>query len=342
MSFKKPAVRNLDSIFDALDVNHNGRIDGLTLLGGLAATSSGSEEARTRFLFELCDFNMNGNLNSNEMILMIQCACEGILRLLQVPVIMSGNKEEENPFVVLVAEAFERMDSDRSGTLGYNEFVEWARSNREIMNRLRTFNEKVVKIAESQPVCETAPPLPQEEATVSSSDYENECQLHPELPSYYYNPKSPLDEVRQQSEDESAYNWRTSMIDPYLGGSKEERDRILSIEAPSCNLDLEWVYGYRSFDCRNNIRYIKNGKKLVYFAGTLGIVYSIQTHRQSFYSQHTGDIISMATHPTKQNIVVTGQTGDNPAIHIWEADKLTNISTIFGYHKVWRCFLLYP
>ena len=36
-------------------------------------------------------------------------------------------------------------------------------------------------------------------------------------------------------------------------------------------LDLQWVYGYRGFDCRNNLHMTENGD-VVYPAAALGIV----------------------------------------------------------------------
>lgn len=41
---------------------------------------------------------------------------------------------------------------------------------------------------------------------------------------------------------------------------------------PSTNLDLDYIYGFRSFDTRNNIKFIKN--ELVYFTAAVGIVYN--------------------------------------------------------------------
>ena len=37
--------------------------------------------------------------------------------------------------------------------------------------------------------------------------------------------------------------------------------------APDATLDLEYVYGFRSHDCRNNLRYTANGKLAYNTAG---------------------------------------------------------------------------
>ncbi|OWK09331.1 EML5 [Cervus elaphus hippelaphus] len=60
--------------------------------------------------------------------------------------------------------------------------------------------------------------------------------------------------------------------------------------APSCHLRLEWVYGYRGHQCRNNLYYTA-AKEIVYFVAGVGVVYSPREHRQKFYRGHSDDII---------------------------------------------------
>jgi len=50
--------------------------------------------------------------------------------------------------------------------------------------------------------------------------------------------------------------------------------------------------------------------------------------------KHTDDIISMAVHhgPTR-DIVASGQIGENPTIHIWDAKTMKTISILSGKHK---------
>jgi len=43
-------------------------------------------------------------------------------------------------------------------------------------------------------------------------------------------------------------------------------------EAPDCDLELEFVYGYRCHDTRNNVGYTVDGK-LVFHAAAVGIVH---------------------------------------------------------------------
>jgi len=62
---------------------------------------------------------------------------------------------------------------------------------------------------------------------------------------------------------------------PWLGAIKEptsfkEPDRNHD-KAPKANLELEYCFGYRAKDCRNNLRYLADGK-VVYNAAGLGVV----------------------------------------------------------------------
>ncbi|CAK6978239.1 PREDICTED: echinoderm microtubule-associated protein-like 6, partial [Scomber scombrus] len=60
--------------------------------------------------------------------------------------------------------------------------------------------------------------------------------------------------------------------------------------APGCRLRLDWVYGYRGHQCRNNLYYTA-GKELVYFVAGVGVVYNTREHSQRFYLGHNDDII---------------------------------------------------
>ena len=60
--------------------------------------------------------------------------------------------------------------------------------------------------------------------------------------------------------------------------------------APQSQLRLEWVYGYRGHQCRNNLFYTVN-KEVVYFVAGVGIVYNHKEHTQRFFLGHTDDII---------------------------------------------------
>lgn len=61
---------------------------------------------------------------------------------------------------------------------------------------------------------------------------------------------------------------------------------------------MEFIHGYRGFDTRNNLHYLPEGD-IVYHAAGAGIVLSTANGVQSFYLEHTDDIICLAVneHP---------------------------------------------
>ena len=53
---------------------------------------------------------------------------------------------------------------------------------------------------------------------------------------------------------------------------------------PSSSLSLDWVHGYRGFDCRNNIFYLNNdGSNFLFHAASLSIVQDTVKHKQFFF-----------------------------------------------------------
>jgi WD40 repeat protein len=103
--------------------------------------------------------------------------------------------------------------------------------------------------------------------------------------------------------------------------------------APKASLRLEWVYGYRSANCRSNIHLTESGE-LVYFSAAVAIVQSINDKdnpRQRFFLGHDGDIISSCLHPDK-TIVATGQMGKNAQICIWNTQGIMKLESLLQGH----------
>lgn len=60
--------------------------------------------------------------------------------------------------------------------------------------------------------------------------------------------------------------------------------------APPSQLRLEWVYGYRGNQARNNLVYNASGE-VVYFVAGVGIVHNTMTKKQRFFLGHSDDIL---------------------------------------------------
>ncbi|XP_045921154.1 echinoderm microtubule-associated protein-like 6 [Micropterus dolomieu] len=100
--------------------------------------------------------------------------------------------------------------------------------------------------------------------------------------------------------------------------------------APGCRLRLDWVYGYRGHQCRNNLYYTA-GKEVVYFVAGVGVVYNTREHSQRFYLGHNDDIISLALHP-ERSLVATGQVGKDPYVCVWDSFTVQTVSLLRDGH----------
>lgn len=118
-------------------------------------------------------------------------------------------------------------------------------------------------------------------------------------------------------------------IKPWLGALKPPSNAPeVNLLPPKASLDLEYVYGYRCFDSRQNLFYTKNQEEVVYMTAALGVVLNKRTNTQKIYGggpadkewAHTDDITALALHPDLDT-VATGEVGKNPKICIWQASN---------------------
>jgi microtubule-associated protein-like 6 len=91
-------------------------------------------------------------------------------------------------------------------------------------------------------------------------------------------------------------------------------------KAPAQQLDINYVYGYRSYDTRNNVRYNSNGE-IVYHTAACGIVLNKTKNTMRVNTTHNDDITCLDVNLVK-NLVATGEMGRKPAIVIWDSKTL--------------------
>ncbi|PWA20112.1 hypothetical protein CCH79_00017699, partial [Gambusia affinis] len=100
------------------------------------------------------------------------------------------------------------------------------------------------------------------------------------------------------------------------------------------DLVLDHVFGFRGFDCRNNLHYLNDGSDIVYHTAATAIVHSLSNGTQSFYLEHSDDILCLTVnqHPKYKNIIASGQMGTNPSIHVWDAMSKQTLSILRSSH----------
>jgi hypothetical protein len=96
-------------------------------------------------------------------------------------------------------------------------------------------------------------------------------------------------------------------------------------DAPDASLKLEYVYGYRCHDSRNNLRYTKKDH-FVYHTAALGITMDPFKNTQKFHFGHKDDVMSFAVHPNG-DVIATGEIGPKPLISIWSLETMEMITS---------------
>jgi WD40 repeat protein len=128
---------------------------------------------------------------------------------------------------------------------------------------------------------------------------------------------------------------KKGQIKHYLSKIVEPSDFRFSdslLGSTDCALNLNWVHGYRSQDCRNTLRYSSSGG-VIFACAALGVCYNKSTNEQKFQQgTHIDDILCLAVHPDG-NFCATGEVGDMPKIVVWDCATMDTKAVLSGFHK---------
>ena len=124
----------------------------------------------------------------------------------------------------------------------------------------------------------------------------------------------------------------TRAVQPWKRAISEPSSWTPALGGTDVDLNLQWIHGYRAYDCRNNVRYSAAGL-IVYSAAAVGVVYSKSAGKQKFYvGAHSDDIISVAAHPSGQ-LFATGETGRQPSILVWNSQDMRTVARLDLSHR---------
>lgn len=102
------------------------------------------------------------------------------------------------------------------------------------------------------------------------------------------------------------------------------------IPAPSVDLQLEWVHGYRGRDCRNNLVFSPATHEIIYCIAGLVVLFDVRSRTQRHYAEHTDDVKCLAQHPDG-NLIASGQVAGHskrqgePHVRVWKTDSLETV-----------------
>ncbi|XP_075907401.1 echinoderm microtubule-associated protein-like 6 isoform X4 [Nelusetta ayraudi] len=142
---------------------------------------------------------------------------------------------------------------------------------------------------------------------------------------------SDIEQEAQTSYERQVYKEDLPQLRKKLIGSLKRQ------KAPEEGLRLQFVHGYRGFDCRNNLFYTQTGE-VVYHVAAVAVIYNRLQHSQRFYLSHDDDILSLAVHPLK-DYAASAQVGRDPAVHVWDIQTLKCLSLLKGHHSKGVCAL---
>jgi len=123
-------------------------------------------------------------------------------------------------------------------------------------------------------------------------------------------------------------------VKPWIGAVKEPSSHPPpNPSPPDARYGLEYVYGYRCEDSRQNVYFNSKGEA-VYMTAALGVILDSNSNTQKFFGGgmvdmkaknvsddtlcHTDDITSI-TISSDRRLAASGQVGASPAAFVWDA-----------------------
>ncbi|KAK1931597.1 Echinoderm microtubule-associated protein-like 5 [Phytophthora citrophthora] len=322
---KIPESVGVDEIFEVLDNNRDGRVDGLELLAALACVCRATFEDKARFTFDLFDFNHNGSLSLAELALLMKSVLIGMSLLTGESSTLPASDNHSSMEAMLLClglaeDAFSREDK-AVAVLGFEDFIAWARSNREFMlqvERFRLIAEKAVGFEDAR----SLPDGSDADSDLDVEDWENMTKsLDTEASQLGNNRKRP----------EIPPPW---MVEPLQNNFPICKQNAMP---PPSNLQLEWVYGTSGPSARNACRLLATGEA-VYFVGSYVVLYSSERHEQRYYRGHRRAIGCLDANASGE-IVATGDACSSPEtskvsaeIHVWNARSLQCLAVLRNFH----------
>jgi len=135
-------------------------------------------------------------------------------------------------------------------------------------------------------------------------------------------------------EVEEAVGEQFMSVKPWIGQIAEpDEHNPVNNEKPTVSYELEYVYGYRCADSKQNL-YWNSAGSAVYMTAALGVILDPQENQQKFFGggeventaknvandrdHHTDDVMCLRLNANRDT-AVSGQTGNSPAIFTWDA-----------------------
>ncbi|MGL4948326.1 MAG: hypothetical protein ACRC42_02985, partial [Mycoplasma sp.] len=95
-----------------------------------------------------------------------------------------------------------------------------------------------------------------------------------------------------------------------------------------------YVFGYRAFDTRMNVKYTGEENLIVYHTAALGVVIDKKTNQQKYFTNHEEDIVSLAIHPNGRTVATGQMAAKGKAklidLYVWNIDDLPDETNVLA------------
>ncbi|CAG9326453.1 unnamed protein product [Blepharisma stoltei] len=300
------------------DPSSSGKIDVYELIGGLIIISDSSLETKANLLFQLYDLDHSLSISFDELLVMLTTGMNALCHMTGAPAFSPDHLNEHTHRV------FDKVDVNHDNTISIREWVSFITRDIELVQIL----EKLELITTE----DKRPNWGSEESPEVDSDLENETDKKK------FKRTAVQEKVKNGEENyfdivEVGEGDQFGAVKPWEAAVRSSvptgyRRKAGDDDPPDANLELEYVYGYRSHDVRNNIKYTANGDVL-YHTAAIGVALNTSANTQNHFIAHTDDIISFDISPDG-TLAATGEIGKSPLLCVWNTETMECLKTFKG------------
>ncbi|CAD8171847.1 unnamed protein product [Paramecium pentaurelia] len=303
----------VDKVFQFFDISNDGRIDSHEFVCALSLLSQATLKEKANIIFSLYDFDHNKTITRNELVILIKTTLTALGAMSQKGECTIQEAER------ISDELLRKYDTNKDASISLSEFHSLLSKDQDVLKMLLSYGLCSVEDLRSD-----FGGAQQGDVPYPDSDLESETQRR----LLAYDQKRELRKIGietnleednnqlQQENNQKAHKvtnkevWKNQVKNGQPSSWKPGKG---DINPPSTFMELDYIYGFRSFDSRNNIKFVD--QELVYFTAAVGVVYNPQTNQQRFFFEHTDDITCIDVY---DKYIATGQAGQIPPIYIWE------------------------
>lgn len=127
--------------------------------------------------------------------------------------------------------------------------------------------------------------------------------------------------------------WMTNFFYP----TNYYKPAVFSHLAPKVEVRPAYVFGFRSKDVRDNLKYI-NKNEVVYATAAIVVIHNTKNKAQRFFVEHQADVSCFAVR-NLDGLVASGDLGSPPSICVWSAESLAcikkfKVDAVNGFLKI--------